>query len=102
MKKKCSFASRCSCVFYAVSCAAFFSPYQDWHKSINHSKLNGSTCSDFMAPFKFRQLPRRSGSKNFPTSKIELFVTITQKGSTCFKVHFLRCCRAPGSASVQM
>ena len=49
MKKNCSFASRYSNVFYAVSCAAFFSPYQDWHKSINHSKLNGSTCPDFMA-----------------------------------------------------
>ena len=22
---------------------------QDWHKSINHSKLNSSTCSDFLA-----------------------------------------------------
>ena len=27
----------------------FFPPYQDWHKRINHSNLNGSTCPDFMA-----------------------------------------------------
>ena len=31
---------------------------------------------------KFRQLPRRSESKNFPSSKMELFVTMTQKGSS--------------------
>ena len=43
------FTSRCSCVFYAVPCAAFFSPYQDGHKNTNHSKLNDSTCADFMA-----------------------------------------------------
>ena len=47
--KKCTFASRCSCVFYAVPCAAFFFPYQDGHKDINHSKLNDSTCAGFMA-----------------------------------------------------
>ena len=36
-------------VFYAVPCAASFSPYQDGHKNTNHSKLNDSTCADFMA-----------------------------------------------------
>ena len=47
--KNCSFTSRCSYVFYAVPCAAFFSPYQDGHKNTNHSKLNDSTCADFLA-----------------------------------------------------
>ena len=27
----------------------FLSPYQDGYKSTNHSKLNDSTCADFMA-----------------------------------------------------
>ena len=49
----------------------------------------------FYGSNKFRQLPRRNGSKNFPPSKNELFVTMTQKGSSCFKIHFHRCCKAP-------
>ena len=55
----------------------------------------------FYGSKKFRQLPRRSGSKNFPSSKMELFVTMTQKSSSCFKVHFHKCCRTSGSAYVQ-
>ena len=36
----------------------------------------------FYGSKKFRQLPRRSESKNCPSSKMELFVTMTQKGSS--------------------
>ena len=43
-EKNDSFTSS-TAVFYAVSCAAFFSPYQDGHKSTNPSKLN----DNFMA-----------------------------------------------------
>ena len=41
-------------------------------------------------------------SKNFPPSEMEVFVTMSQKGSSCFKVNFHRSCRARGSASIQM
>ena len=34
----------------------------------------------FYGSKKFRQLPRRSESKNLPSSKMELFMTMTQKG----------------------
>ena len=47
--KSCCFASRCSCVFYSVPCAAFFSPCQDGHKNTNHSELNDSLCVEIMA-----------------------------------------------------
>ena len=56
----------------------------------------------FFGSKKFRQLPRGSESKNFPPSNMELFVTMTQKGSSCFKVHFHKCYRASGSFCVQM
>ena len=44
--------------------------------------------SRFYGSIKFRQLQRRSGSKNFPTSKIELFVTMTQKVAVVLKYTF--------------
>ena len=79
-----------SCVFYAVLCN-FFSPHQDGHKSTYHSKLTGSPCA------------RKSGSTvYFPQSKMVLFVTMPQKGNSCFKVYFHKSCRAPQYASVQM
>ena len=56
----------------------------------------------FFGSKKFRQLPRRSGSNNLPPTKMELFVTMKQKCSSYSKVHFHKCCKASGSAYVQM
>ena len=55
----------------------------------------------FFGSKKFRQLSIRSESKNFSPSKMELFVTLTQKGSSCFKAHFHKCCRATGSGCIK-
>ena len=42
----------------------------------------------FFGSKKFRQLPRRSESKNFPPSKMGLFVTMTQKVAVVLKYTF--------------
>ena len=55
----------------------------------------------FFGSKKFRQLPITSESKNFARSKMELFVTLKQKGSSCFKAHFHKCYRVTGSGCVK-
>ena len=101
--KKCSFTNRYSCVFDAVSFAAFFlNISQDGLKSTNHAKLNDSPCASFYGSNKCRQLQRKTGSKNSEPSKMKLFGSMSRKGNNYFKVHFHRCFRAPRSASVEM
>ena len=47
----------------------------------------------FFGSMKFRQLPRRSVFKNFLPSKMELFVTMTQKVAVILKYIFTNVAR---------
>ena len=77
-----------------MSCAGFFPPYQDGQKTINPSKLN----DNFMALINSDNYQEEVDLRTFHCIRWGS-LRLSQIGSSCFKVHFHRCCRAPGSAS---